>query len=121
MPVYSMTGYASVQHSLPPQDAGIANPATPVPNVTTHTLRVVVRAANAAATAGLVPDLTVLLSLPAAEGLARAAARGPSDRMERSGHDFHARVDAAFHSFAARNSWACSPMSPVSKAMVFTV
>jgi dTMP kinase len=59
-----------------------------------------VRAANAAATAGLVPDLTVLLSLPSAEGLARAAARGPSDRMERSGHEFHARVDAAFHSFA---------------------
>jgi dTMP kinase len=68
-----------------------------------------VRAANAAATAGLVPDLTVLLSLPGAEGLVRAAARGPSDRMEKSGHDFHARVDAAFHSFAVPAWQAAHP------------
>ncbi|MDZ4255508.1 MAG: putative Ig domain-containing protein, partial [Sulfuritalea sp.] len=33
---------------LPPQDAGIVNPENPIPNVTRHTLRLVVRDANAA-------------------------------------------------------------------------
>ncbi|MBK6595654.1 MAG: putative Ig domain-containing protein [Burkholderiales bacterium] len=32
---------------LPPQDAGVVNPESPVPNVTRHTLRLVVRDANA--------------------------------------------------------------------------
>ena len=63
-----------------------------------------VRAANALATDGLVPDLTLLLDFPVAEGLARASARGGHDRMERSGDDFHARVGAAFASFA-RPEW----------------
>jgi dTMP kinase len=57
-------------------------------------------AANRVATGGLVPDLTLLVSLPSAEGLARAARRGAADRMERSGDDFHARVEAAFRTFA---------------------
>ena len=59
-----------------------------------------VLAANHAATAGVVPDLTLLLTLGAVEGLARAARRGPSDRMERSGEAFHGRVEAAFATFA---------------------
>jgi dTMP kinase len=59
-----------------------------------------VRSANALATDGLVPDLTVLLTLDAAEGLRRAGVRGATDRMERSGETFHARVEAAFHEFA---------------------
>lgn len=61
-------------------------------------------AANRAATAGLVPDLTILVTVPAAVGLARAAARGAADRMERSGDDFHARVEAAFATFAT-DAW----------------
>ncbi|MEA3247610.1 MAG: dTMP kinase [Gemmatimonadota bacterium] len=61
-------------------------------------------AANRAATAGLVPDLTILVAVPAAVGLARAAARGATDRMERSGDDFHARVEAAFATFAT-DAW----------------
>lgn len=58
------------------------------------------RAANAVATVGLVPDLTVLLDFPVAEGLARAGARGEHDRMERSGDAFHQRVAAAFAAYA---------------------
>jgi dTMP kinase len=59
-----------------------------------------VRALNGFATGGLVPDVTVLLDLPDGEGLARATARGPADRIERSGDDFHGRVAAAFRAFA---------------------
>jgi dTMP kinase len=59
-----------------------------------------VRAANAFATAGLVPDLTLLLTFPVAEGLARAGGRTEShDRMEAMGLDFHGRVGAAFTRF----------------------
>jgi dTMP kinase len=64
-----------------------------------------VRAANGLATAGLVPDLTLLMSFPAAEGLARAAERSSAhDRMEREGETFHQRVAEAFDAFA-RPEW----------------
>lgn len=59
-----------------------------------------VRAANRLATAGLVPDLTLLLDVLAGHGLERADARGERDRMERSGDDFHVRVGNAFRQFA---------------------
>ena len=66
-------------------------------------------AANRAATGGLVPDLTLLLSLPSAVGLARAHSRGPSDRMEQSGPEFHARVERAFALFATPDWQAGHP------------
>src|SRR5215211_3823755 len=47
------------------------------------------RAANATATSGLVPDVTLLLTLPVTEGLARAIDRGGHDRMERAELAFH--------------------------------
>ena len=59
-----------------------------------------VRAANRLATAGLVPDLTLLLDVHATHGLERADARGKRDKIERSGDDFHARVGNAFRQFA---------------------
>jgi dTMP kinase len=59
-----------------------------------------VRAANALATAGLVPDLTVLLDIPAKVGLSRAEFRGPKDRMERTGADFLQQVADAFKLFS---------------------
>lgn len=59
-----------------------------------------VRAANALATAGIVPDLTVLLRLPVGEGLSRASTRGEADRIERADRGFHDRVAAAFDAFA---------------------
>src|SRR5437762_2903023 len=58
-----------------------------------------VRAANRLATGGLVPDITLLIDLPAAEGLSRADARGTRDRMERADDEFHHRVANAFRHF----------------------
>lgn len=58
-----------------------------------------IRSANALATGGLVPDLTVVIGLPAREGLARASSRSGHDRIEGSGDEFHARVEAAFDRF----------------------
>jgi dTMP kinase len=59
-----------------------------------------VRAANELATRGRKPDLNLVIDVPPAEGLARAAMRGSHDRMERSGQEFHARVSKAFAEFA---------------------
>ncbi len=55
-----------------------------------------VRSANALATQGIVPDLTLLLTLPAAEASRRRSARGQADRLERYGAAFDARVAAAY-------------------------
>jgi dTMP kinase len=60
------------------------------------------RAANGMATDGLVPDITLLLSLSIDEGLTRAMARGGHDRMERAELAFHERVARAFQAFTAR-------------------
>lgn len=74
-------------------------------------------AANKMATAGLMPDLTVLLDLPAEEGLARAARRGAHDRIERATNAFHVRVAAEFRRFATaewqRDHPECGPIAVV--------
>jgi dTMP kinase len=77
-----------------------------------------VRAANRLATAGTVPDLTLLLQLPPATGLGRAGNRGGADRMERADRAFHDRVAAAFADFT-REAWQqshteCGPIVAVS-------
>lgn len=59
-----------------------------------------VEVANLLATGGLVPDLTLLVTVPPAVGLARAASRAAHDRIERAGDAFHARVADAFARFA---------------------
>lgn len=60
-----------------------------------------VRAANQLAVGGIVPDVTLVLALPdVGEGLARVAARGAQDRMERADAAFHARVADAFDAYA---------------------
>lgn len=63
-----------------------------------------VRSANALATGGRVPDLTIVLEISASEGMARATARGAQDRIEQSGDEFHDRVERAFSRFA-RSDW----------------
>ncbi|MEP6763280.1 MAG: dTMP kinase [Gemmatimonadaceae bacterium] len=51
---------------------------------------------NAFATKGITPDVTMLLTLPLKEALARARQRSQFDRIERENHEFHARVADAF-------------------------
>ena len=58
-----------------------------------------IRSANRLATGGLVPDLTILLDVPASQGLGRADARGARDRIEKADDEFHARVNSAFRQF----------------------
>ena len=70
-----------------------------------------VRAANSFATAGLAPDLTILLQLPAARGLARAAERGEHDRLESAGDVFHEAVERAFSQFKEAAWQAAHPES----------
>ncbi|MEO6877990.1 MAG: dTMP kinase [Gemmatimonadaceae bacterium] len=67
------------------------------------------RAANAIATTGLIPDLTLLLTMPVEAGLARAARRGERDRMERAELAFHERVARAFETYAAPAWQAAHP------------
>lgn len=65
-----------------------------------------VRSANRLATADLVPALTILLTLPIEESLARMRARpgnGP-DRIEQADAEFHLRVARAFRDFV-RPAW----------------
>jgi dTMP kinase len=77
-----------------------------------------VRAANQLATGGLSPDLTLLLTFPVTEGLARAARRAAAhDRIEAMGESFHRRVAAAFGTFAdpswQRDHPECGPIVPI--------
>lgn len=58
-----------------------------------------VAAINSFATAGLLPDVVILLKLDPAEGLARR--RGDRDRIECQDLDFHQRVAEAFLDLAA--------------------
>jgi dTMP kinase len=60
--------------------------------------------------AGLRPDLTLMLDLPAEEGLARASARrgtGASDRFEAERIGFHRRLRQAFLDIAAAEPARC--------------
>ncbi|MEM6748411.1 MAG: dTMP kinase [Pseudomonadota bacterium] len=54
------------------------------------------------------PDLTIILDLPAREGLARAEARGAADRFEAKGIKFHDKVRARFLSIAEREPDRCA-------------
>jgi len=61
---------------------------------------------NARVTAGVRPDVTLLLDLDPVAGLERVAGRGARDRLERAGLDFHRRVREGFLAQAtADDSW----------------
>ena len=54
------------------------------------------------------PDLTLILDLPVADGLARAAGRsGNADRFERLDRAFHERLRQGFHQIAAADPQRC--------------
>ena len=79
-----------------------------------------VRAANKLATAGLVPDLTILLTAPATVRDARIVARGGADRIESAGDAFHAQVERAFNDCATA-AWQaahpeCGPIASINAA-----
>lgn len=70
------------------------------------------------ATGGLLPDLTLILDLPVAQGLARAGRRlrqdppsadgGVEDRYERMGGDFHQRLRDGFLTIARAEPARCA-------------
>jgi len=62
--------------------------------------RDLVERANGIATGGLKPDLTLLLDLPAAEGLARRATAGAANHFDVETLAFHERVRAGYHDLA---------------------
>jgi dTMP kinase len=68
-----------------------------------------VEAANRLAVGDVRPDLTVLLAVGAAHGMARAMRRGPRDRMEQADSAFHERVTGAFEEFATAAWQAAHP------------
>ncbi|MBI5164386.1 MAG: dTMP kinase [Magnetospirillum sp.] len=56
-----------------------------------------------------VPDLTIILDLPAEAGLSRAGGRGGGeDRYERMGLEFHRRLRDGFLAIAARHPHRCA-------------
>ncbi len=58
-----------------------------------------IRQANALATQGTKPDVTILLRVPSEERARRTMERGEADRIERAGDTFHDKVEEAFVSF----------------------
>jgi dTMP kinase len=63
---------------------------------------------SAMALDGLRPDLTLVLDIPPEAGLARAAARGETNRYETLGLGFHARIREAFQAIAAAEPARCA-------------
>jgi dTMP kinase len=63
------------------------------------------------ATAGLAPDMTILLELPVEDGLARKQAQPAVawNRFESEAYEFHSRVRAGYHELARQNPsrWRC--------------
>jgi dTMP kinase len=71
--------------------------------------RVVLAALYRMVAGDFVPDLTLILDLPVATGLARARARATAgeDRFERMGNDFHERLRAGFLEIARNEPQRC--------------
>ena len=89
--------------------------------------RDVVERANAIATGGLAPDLTLLLDLPVEAGLARRAGDGAANHFDREAVAFHARVRAGFVELARESpdTWriidAAQPFEAVLEAAIAAI
>lgn len=68
------------------------------------------------ATGGTTPDLTILLDLPAKDGLARVCGRGPSDRFEQEALDFHERVRQGYLELAKKEPVRVAVLDGLKKA-----
>lgn len=66
--------------------------------------RDIVERANAVATGGLTPDITLLLDAPVDVGLARRAREGGSNHFDSEAAGFHERVRAGFLELARENA-----------------
>ena len=64
--------------------------------------RDVIRELHQIATRGVWPQLTIVIDIPADEGLRRVSLLGPGDRIEREQLAFHERVRAGFLEIAAQ-------------------
>ena len=69
--------------------------------------RTAVERIDRAVLGGFAPNLTILLDMPIARGLARARERGGADRYERMGEAFHAHLRDAFMDIARREPARC--------------
>jgi dTMP kinase len=89
--------------------------------------RDVVERANAIATGGLAPDVTLLLDLPVEAGLARRAGEGAANHFDRETVAFHERVRAGFLELARESpdTWriidAAQPFEVVLAAAVAAI
>ncbi len=66
-----------------------------------------VRAVDAAARQGLLPDLTVIIDVPAEVGLRRNRSENEADRMEDKGPAFHRQVREGYLRYAAEAEERC--------------
>ena len=86
--------------------------------------RETIEALTRAAKINLEPDVTLVLDISVADGLARAADRASAeDRYERMGKAFHERLRAGFLAIAASSAGRCvvidatQPMDVVTEAI----
>lgn len=86
------------------------------------------RALHSLALGDFTPDLTLILDLPAAEGLARAVQRGgDADRFERLDSGFHERLRYGFRQIATDDPGRCAvidaggPVGDVHRAVLACV
>lgn len=63
----------------------------------------VIERLNRVATGGIKPDITILLDLPAHEGLKKAASRGKKDRLEKEGSKFLEKVRRGYLALAKKH------------------
>jgi len=89
--------------------------------------REVVERANAIATGGVAPDLTLLLDAPVEVGLARRSSGGAANHFDREGAEFHRCVREGFLALAAErgDAWsvidASQPLERVVDAAIAAV
>jgi len=73
-----------------------------------HTPDELIAALETSVVGGLMPDLTLILDMAPADGLARAGGRGGAERFEAKGLEFHERLRDAFLEIASTEPERCA-------------